>query len=56
MCKQYVVCLCFEESNCKETTKEIAVRNNAIDWFVEPVYAPLTSLLAYRGTIVKEVI
>ena len=55
MCKQYVVCMCFGEDHCKETTEEIAKRNNAIDWFVEPVYAPMTSQIAYRGTIVKEI-
>ena len=55
MCKQYVVCLCFEQDNCKETTAAIAKRNNAVDWFIDEVCAPLTSQLAYRGTIVKEV-
>lgn len=55
MCKQYTVCLCFGREHCLETTEEIAKKNNAIDWFIEPVVAPLTSQLAYRGTIVKEV-
>ena len=55
MCKQYIVCFGFDKKCCEETTKEIAKRNNAIDWFIEPVYAPLTNQLAYRGTIVKEV-
>ena len=55
MLKQHIVCLCFGEDHCKETTKAIAERNNATDWFIEPVYAPLTSQQAYRGTIVKEV-
>lgn len=55
MCKQYTVCLCFGREHCLETTEEIAKKNNAIDWFIEPVFAPLTSQLAYRGTIVKEV-
>ena len=55
MCKQYVICLCFGEEHCKEVTEEIAKRNNAVDWSVEPVVAPLSLQLAYRGTIVKEV-
>lgn len=54
MCKNYVVCLCFRLEHCKETTSEIAKRNNAVDWFVDPVFAPLTNQIAYRGTIVKE--
>lgn len=54
MCKQYIVCLCFGEEHCKETTEEIAKKNNATDWYIEPVFAPLTNQLAYRGTIVKE--
>ena len=53
MLKQYIVCLCFGRDHCKEVTSEIAKKNNAIDWFIEPVYAPLTEQLAYRGTIVK---
>lgn len=51
------VCLCFGEDHCREVTREIAARKNATDWFIEPVYAPITSELAYRGTIVlKEVV
>lgn len=56
MLTRHIVCLCFGEDHCKETTMEIAKRNNAIDWFVDPVRAPITSEIAYRGTIVlKEV-
>lgn len=55
MCREYIVCLCFGEDHCKETTREIAKKNNAVDWFVEPVIAPLSRQLAYRGKIVKEV-
>lgn len=54
MCKQYTVCLCFGREHCSETTQEIAKRNNAIEWFIEPVYAPLTNEIAYKGIIVKE--
>ena len=54
MLKQYIVCLCFGREECEETTSKIAKKNNAIDWFVEPVYAPLTLQPAYRGTIIKE--
>ena len=54
MCKKYIVSLCFGEEHCKEVTEEIAKRNNAVDWFVEPVVAPLSHQLAYRGTIIKE--
>ena len=56
MCKQHIVCMCFEEADCEETTKEIAKKNNAKGWFVEPVFAPITSQIAYRGVIVKEVV
>ena len=64
MCKNYIICLCFSEDHCRETTKEIAKRNNAIDWFIEPVFAPpihyisygpIRQQIAYRGTIVKEI-
>ena len=55
MCKQYVVCLCFDRDDCEETTKSIAQKNNATEWFVEPVYAPLSYQLAHRGIIIKEV-
>lgn len=56
MLTRHIVCLCFGEDHCKETTMEIAKRNNAIDWFVDPVRAPITAEIAYRGTIVlKEV-
>ena len=55
MCKEFTVCLCFGIDHCKEVTEEIAKRNNATDWFVEPVAAPLSYTLAYRGKIVKEV-
>ena len=54
MLKQHIVCLCLGKEHCEETTEEIAKRNNANDWFVEPVYAPLSSQLAYRGTIITE--
>ena len=54
MCKEYTVSLCFGREHCEEVTKEIAKRNEAIDWFIEPVYAPLTNQLAYRGKIIKE--
>ena len=54
MCKK-TVCLCAEEIDCQETTEDIAKKNNATDWFIEPVYAPITSQLAYKGTIVMEV-
>ena len=54
MLKQHVVCLCFGENHCKETTREIAENNNAVDWFIEPVYEPITEQLAYRGIVVKE--
>lgn len=56
MCKNYTVCLCFGREHCEETTKEIAKKNNAKEWYVEPVYAPLTNQLAYRGTIIKEAV
>ena len=55
MCKQYVVCLCFDRDDCEETTRSIAQKNNATEWFVEPVYAPLSYQLAHRGIIIKEV-
>ena len=54
MCKNYIVSLCCGREHCEEVTSEIAKRNNAIDWFIEPVIAPLSRQLAYRGMIVKE--
>lgn len=55
MCNEYTVCLCFGKDDCEERTEEIAHKNNAVNWFVEPVIAPLSLQLAYRGKIVKEV-
>lgn len=55
MCKEYTVCLCFGKEHCEETTREIAQKNNATNWFIEPVEAPLSYTQAYRGKIVKEV-
>lgn len=55
MCKKYTVCFCFDKELCEEETDKIARENKAIGWFVEPVVAPLTQQLAYRGKIVKEV-
>ena len=54
MCKQYTVCLCFGREHCEEVTQEIAKKNKAVEWFVEPVSAPFSQVPAYRGTIVKE--
>lgn len=53
--KEFLVCLCFSKDDCEERTREIAKRNNANDWFIEGIVAPLTHQLAYRGFIVKEV-
>ena len=54
MYKSYIVCLCFGREHCEEQTKEIAEKNNAVDWHVDPVETPLTRQIAYRGTIIKE--
>lgn len=54
MLKQHIVCLCMDKEHCNETTREIAEENNTANWFVEPVYAPLSSQLIYRGTIITE--
>lgn len=52
--KEYTVCLCFGKEKCEAITAEIAKRNNAIDYIVEPVVAPMSTNLAYRGKIIKE--
>ena len=63
MLKEYVLCLCFGFERCKTQTEEIAKRNNAVDWLVEPVFAPpvhgisygpIVQQIAYRGKIVIE--
>lgn len=63
MLKEYIICLCFGLNHCEEVTKEIAKRNNAVDWLVEPVFAPpvhdisygpIVQQIAYRGKIVIE--
>ena len=55
-CKEYTVCLCFGEKHCGEQTEAIAKRNNALDWFVEPVIARRDVIfgdtIAYRGKII----
>lgn len=53
MLKQYTVCLCFGREKCDAITSEIAKRNNAIDYIVEPVIALHTREFAYRGKIIK---
>lgn len=63
MLKEYTICLCFGREKCEQTTEEIAKRNNAIDWFIEPVLAPpvhhicrgpIAQQIAYKGIIIKE--
>ena len=64
MKKWCVVCLCFGREKCEEETAEIAKRNNATEYVVDPVRAgtPLPSwlhrnqpfLTAYRGSILAE--
>lgn len=56
MCKNYLVCLCFSRDDCEERTKEIAKRNNAVDWYIDAVLSPLKTQWAYRGFITKEVV
>ena len=55
MLKEYTVCLCFGREKCEAITSEIAKRNNAVDYIVEPVIAPYAYEFGYRGKIVKEV-
>lgn len=54
MCKEYLVCMCFDREHCEEQTEEIAKRNNASNWFVEGVVGQCTSQAVYKGIIVKE--
>ena len=56
MLMPHVVCFCFEKETCKETTESIAKANGVTKWFVEPVCAPLSNEITYRGTIVREVV
>ena len=56
MCKEYLVCMCFDREHCEKQTEEIAKRNNASNWFVEGVIGQCTSQAIYKGIIVKEVI
>lgn len=54
MTKSYTVRLTFDHEKCKADTAEIAKRNNAIDYIVEPVGVLHTLQPAYRGRIIKE--
>ena len=54
MLKQRIVCLCSGREHCEEMTADIAKRSNANGWFVEAIYAPLSSQLTYRGTIITK--
>lgn len=54
MLQSYTVCLTFDREKCEECTATIAKRNNAIDYVVEPVGAPMAMMPAYRGSIIKE--
>lgn len=53
--KWYVVCLCFGQEKCEKETAEIAKRNNAISYVVEPVAAGNPShhvrQIAFKGSI-----
>ena len=61
MKKWFVVCLCFDRAQCEADTAEIAKRNNATEYVIEPVRAgtPFPSwlnrnqpfVIAYRGSI-----
>ena len=59
MPKKYTVCLCFGYEKCEAITSEIAKRNNAVDYIVEPVIARRDVIfgdtLGYRGKIIMEV-
>ena len=52
---KHTVCLCSTKDLCEETTKAIANSKNAHNWLIEPVYAPLTSQVIYKGIIIKEI-
>ena len=54
MLKQYTVCLTFNREQCEADTAEIAKRNNAVDYVIEPVVARPSLNFAYRGSIIKE--
>lgn len=54
MLQSYTVYLTFDHEKCKADTAEIAKRNNAIDYVIEPIAVMHTSQLAYRGSIIKE--
>lgn len=49
--KWYTVCLCFNYGECLQRTSELAKKNNAVDYIVEPVGVGYSLLLAYRGQI-----
>lgn len=48
---RHVVCLCFGRDKCTEQTKELAERNHAFGYEVDPVDAPHSYQPAYRGTL-----
>lgn len=54
MLKKYIVCLTFNREQCEADTAEIAKRNNAINYIIEPVTVMHTLQFAYRGSIIKE--
>ena len=62
MKQYYTVCLCFGREKCEIQTAEIAKRNNADSYIIEPVGAsqPFNiackgpTLIAYKGLIIKE--
>ena len=54
MTKSYTVCLTFDYEKCKAVTSELAKRNDAIDYVIEPVAVKPSLQFAYRGRIIKE--
>ena len=52
--KRYTVCLSRDRAFCEQATKEVAERNNAVDYEIILVETRRGYQMAYRGEIILE--
>ena len=52
--KRYTVCLSLDRNFCETATKEVAERNNAVDYEITPVGTRMQHQVAYRGEIILQ--
>ena len=52
--KRYTVCLSLDRNFCEKVTKEVAERNNAVDYDITLVGTAKQHQVAYRGEIIME--